>query len=73
VKPGESGGGITFRADYPWGKRLGHVFVPAAADLPANWMDLEAELFGLEGVHALWLVFDGEGEKLFSLDEFEFY
>ena len=71
VKPGSSEGGISFKADMPWGISLGHVDIPAS-DGEDEWITLSTKTEAIEGVHALWLVFDGKGEDLFSLDWIEF-
>jgi arabinoxylan arabinofuranohydrolase len=73
VMPGESSGGISFMADMPWGPRIGYMKVPAAGD-EKNWTTLAVPA-GKEkvgGVRALWLVFDGEGDELFSVDWLQF-
>ena len=73
VMPGESSGGISFRADMPWGPRIGYLEVPSAGDRK-DWATLAVSA-GEEkvvGVRALWLVFDGDGDELFSVDWLQF-
>ena len=71
VKAGASEGGISFKAGMPWGKSVGHLDIPAAEG-GNDWITLSTEAEEIEGVHALWLVFEGTGEDLFSLDWIEF-
>jgi len=71
IKPGVSEGGISFRAGMPWGESVGHLDIPAS-DGEGTWITLSTEAGEIEGVHALWLVFEGKGEELFSLDWMEF-
>jgi arabinoxylan arabinofuranohydrolase len=71
VKPGEGPGGISLRADMPWGPAIGYVEVPPRGE--EEWITLvTAAEKGVAGVRALWLVFQGEGEGLFSVDWLEF-
>ncbi len=73
VKPGAHTGGISFKADMPWGPHIGYVVVPASGEgdwiIRTSAVNDEAEV---EGVRALWLVFDGEDEARFSVDWFQF-
>lgn len=71
VKPGASEGGISFMAGMPWGTSLGHINIPAS-DGRDEWITLSTNAEAIYGVHALWLVFDGKGEDLYSLDWIEF-
>jgi len=71
VKPGASEGGISFKAGMPWGKSVGHLDIPAS-DGGDEWISLSTDAKEIEGVHALWLVFEGKGEDLFTLDWIEF-
>ena len=71
VAPGKDPGGIRFMADMPWGTEIGYVKVPSS-DMDPGWITLSASAEKVEGVHALWLIFDGEGEKLFRVDSFSF-
>jgi hypothetical protein len=47
------------------------VEIPATEEEGA-WITLTGDAGEVEGVHALWLVFEGEGEDLFSLDWLKF-
>jgi arabinoxylan arabinofuranohydrolase len=73
VRPGIFPGGISFKADMPWGPQIGYVEVPALEG-EGGWITLASETADepVEGVRALWLVFNGEGDELFSLDWLEF-
>ena len=73
VMPGESSGGISFMADMPWGPRIGYMKVPAAGEEKnRTTLAVPAGEEKVEGVRALWLVFDGEGDELFSVDWLQF-
>jgi hypothetical protein len=55
----------------PWGPAIGYVEVPPRGE--EEWITLvTAAEKGVAGVRALWLVFQGEGEGLFSVDWLEF-
>ena len=71
VNPGGYKGGISMKADMPWGPQIGTIVVPAS-DGSDSWITLTSTVEDVEGVHALWLMFDGEGEDLFSLDWLKF-
>ncbi len=73
VKPGAFKGGIWFAADNPWGPGMGYLEVPPAED-GAEWITLTApvEAGDVDGVRALWLVFQTEGDETFSLDWLKF-
>ncbi len=74
VKPGLSPGGISVKADMPWGPQIAYVSINEAAEgaTETTWLEVEAKADHVEGVHALWLVFDGKGDDLFSVDWIEF-
>jgi len=67
VKPGRAAGGITLKAGMPWGTTVGHLDVPASMG-EREWITLTAKAEEITGINALWLVFEGEGEALFTLD-----
>jgi len=71
VKPGAFKGGISVKADMPWGLPIGYIEVPEARG-EKNWVEVSSATGNVEGVHALWLVFDGSGEELFKVDWIEF-
>jgi len=71
VKPGTNSGGISFMADKPWGPSIAYVEVPESG-VEDEWVTLTAKAEEIEGVRALWLVFHGEGEDLFSVDWLKF-
>jgi len=71
VKPGKQGGRIDLTLDQPWHRSIGFVDVPPGND-QQGWVMLEGDLSEVQGVHALWLRFYGEGEDLFSVDWFTF-
>ncbi len=72
VKPGAAGGRIDLKAGMPWGTAVSSVEVPDST-CRAGWVTLTAPAQEVRGVQALWLVFSGEGEELFSVDWFQFY
>ena len=67
IKPGASGGGISLKAGMPWGISVGHLDIPASAK-GDQWITISTKAEEIEGIHALWLVFEGDGEELFDLD-----
>jgi hypothetical protein len=73
VMPGSGPGLIRFKADMPWGPEIASIRVPAAGE-GEEWRRLTGPAAGVSGVHALWLVFEGEGqqESLFRIDGFGF-
>ncbi len=71
VKPGDFSGGISLMADMPWGQRIAYVKVDKATS-GDQWLELSAAAGEVEGVHAMWLEFEGKGEELFSVDWIEF-
>ena len=71
IKPGVSGGGISLKAGMPWGASVGHLDIPASVE-EEEWITLHTKAEEISGIHALWLVFEGDGEDLFSLDWIEF-
>jgi arabinoxylan arabinofuranohydrolase len=72
VRPGRSGGSISFRADMPWGPRLGRVEIPPAGGT-TGWIKITVPTGGqVAGVRALWLQFGAEGDETYTLDEFSF-
>ncbi|MDX2429788.1 MAG: family 43 glycosylhydrolase [Bacteroides sp.] len=71
VKPGNFPGGISLKADSPWGKQIASINIDETHE-EKEWIELSTATQEVEGVHALWLVFEGEGEELFSVDWIEF-
>lgn len=71
VAPGVDQGQIRFRVDSPWGPEIAGIQVPGAGE-GNGWIDLSGPVSPVSGVHALWVVFEGEGEELYRLDGFGF-
>jgi hypothetical protein len=71
VMPGQDGGSISFMADMPWGTHIGDIQIPAPEN-DGEWLTLTSPAEEVEGVQALWLLFYGEGEDLFSVDWLRF-
>ena len=73
VAPGHHPGKIRLRAGMPWGPELASLKVPAS-DGGEQWISLAATISRIEGIHALWMIFEGEerGEALFRVDGFGF-
>ncbi len=71
VRPGQSPGEISVHADMPWGPRIAYFEVEGSGEDPA-WNTLSAPAEEIVGVRALWLVFSGKEEDLFSVDWVKF-
>lgn len=70
VKSGAAGGSIIIYKGYPWNESFGIVDVPPGDG--ETWQTIAANVQNVDGVHALWMKFFGEGEDLFSIDWFQF-
>ena len=70
VAPGASTGRIDVITDMPWHRSMGSIEIPANPN--GGWRTVTADIDKIEGVHALWLQFSGDGDNLFSLDWIEF-
>jgi len=68
VKPGKQGGKVDLTIDQPWSRSIGSVDVPANT----GWSILEGRISKVEGIHALWIRFYGEGEDILELDWISF-
>lgn len=71
IAPGKNAGKIDFALDNSWGPSIGSIDVQETGD-GENWISLSTDLKEIEGVHALWLRFSGEGKELFKVDWFQF-
>ena len=71
VMPGRDPGRIDLKAGMPWGDVIGSVEVPDST-CRSGWATLTAPAGNVKGAQALWLVFSGEGEELFSVDWLRF-
>jgi hypothetical protein len=71
VKTGAAQGGISFKADMPWGPSVAFISVPAS-ETGGEWLVLSSAAEEVQGIHALWLVFDGNEKELFTVDWLEF-
>lgn len=72
VLPGENGGTIDLALDQPWHPSIGSINVPAGSG-KNEWITLSCKIKKTEGVHALWLRFNGEDHaNLFDVDSFKF-
>jgi arabinoxylan arabinofuranohydrolase len=67
LRPGQDPGSVSFRLDMPWGPSIGEIEVPSGGEEKAR-MTRTALAGKVRGIHALWLVFSGEGENLYSVD-----
>jgi beta-xylosidase len=67
---GIKGGRISIRLDQPWREQIGYVDIPAGDG--NTWQEYTGEIEDVEGVHALWLYFYGDGEDLLKLDWIRF-
>jgi arabinoxylan arabinofuranohydrolase len=71
VVPGKRGGKIHLTLDQPWRSNIGTIDVPAGTG-DRKWITLSCKIKPTQGVHALWLKFEGDGEDLFDVDGFKF-
>jgi beta-xylosidase len=72
VAGGENEGTIVLYKDYPWKKSIATVKVPPVHG-KEEWQTITANMDeNIEGEHALWMKFFGEGDELFSIDWFRF-
>lgn len=53
----------------PWGALIGSIEIPAKSK-ENEWRDFKASIDNINGVHALWFRFSGEGDNLCALDYF---
>ncbi len=70
VKPFQNGGKISLRLDQPWGTEVGVLNI--SGDESGNWDIVTSKMKTVKGVHAVWLAFSGDKDKLFELDWFKF-
>lgn len=70
VKGGATGGTIVMYKDYPWKQSFGIVDVPPGDG--ETWQTVSTNIQKVDGEHALWMKFFGEGDNLFSIDWFRF-
>ncbi len=71
VAPGKNGGTINIGMDNQWGPSIGSIEVPGNGD-GKTWITLSGKVKPVEGVHAVWLRFGGQGEDLYRIDWFQF-
>jgi arabinoxylan arabinofuranohydrolase len=71
VQPGRDTAWISFHVDMPWGPEIGRIQVPGR-DHETEWTTFSAPAGKVTGVRALWIVFEGKGDELLSLDWFSF-
>ena len=69
IKSGSQSGTIQLAIDRPWSSSIATVYIP---DTKEEWCEVSADVSRVNGVHALWLRFHGEGSDLFSIDWLEF-
>jgi hypothetical protein len=67
---GIHGGRVAIRLGQPWHREIGYIDVPAGDG--DTWDEYSGEIKDVEGVHALWLYFQGDTDDLFKLDWIEF-
>ncbi|WP_219638218.1 glycoside hydrolase family 43 protein [Cohnella sp. CFH 77786] len=61
---------VELRLDAPDGKLVGTLSVPPTAG--QEWTERRAEVSGAEGIHDLYIVFRGNGDKLLKLGSWQF-
>jgi len=69
IAPGEKGGKLVVSLDKPWHGRLALLEITAG---DGQWKEMTFPMEKASGVHAVWLHFYGEGNKMFSIDWFRF-
>ena len=70
LSPGTRGGKLAVSLDKPWHKRIALIEIKPSET--GEWQELTFPVETATGVHALWLHFYGDDEKMFSLDWFRF-
>jgi len=70
IKPLKDGGTINIKLDQPWGPTIGMLTIPGEEN--GEWKTISSEIKKVEGIHAVWLTFQGKGREMFDLDWFEF-
>jgi len=71
VAPGLHGGSIDIAVDNMWSPSVGYVVVPGKGD-GKTWVTLSGKINGVQGIHALWLRFEGQGDDLYNVDWLKF-
>ena len=70
VIEGKNAGKIDIITDQPWHAVVGSIEIPAGDSKTIK--SFTCTINKIKGVHALWLRFSGEKEKLFTLESFKF-
>lgn len=78
VFPGKEESKIDLLIDQPWGPSVGSITIPGK-DNEGKWMEVNGNIKGVKGVHALWLKFNIKGghketmkNESFKIDWFMF-
>ncbi|HEY3500149.1 MAG TPA: glycoside hydrolase family 43 protein [Polyangiaceae bacterium] len=71
VASAASGGSLELHLDEPDGTLVGTCAVTGTGDWQ-TWADVTCEVSGASGVKDLYLTFEGEGERLFNVDFWQF-
>ena len=66
VKPLQGGGDIAIHIGQPWTWPAGKVSVPGTKD--GEWQTITGDIEKTEGVHAVWLKFQGSQPDMFEID-----
>jgi len=72
LAPGRNGGRIDIALDNQWGLSPGYIDVPGGGN-GTSWVTLTGKISPVNGIHAIWLRFEGKGEDLYNLDWFQFF
>lgn len=72
VRPGKFDGKLDITTDQPWHPSIATFDVKADAENINEWQEFEIPVKKVEGIHALWLRFYGQGDDLFSVDWLQF-
>ena len=70
VKPLQGGGDIAIHIGQPWTWPVGKVSVPGTKD--GEWQTITGDIEKTEGVHAVWLKFQGSQPDTFEIDSLSF-
>ena len=71
VAPGKNSGKIDVVLDNVWGETIGSIEIPGNGNLK-NWQTFSCDIAPVEGIRAVWLRFNGNGDDIFHVDSFKF-
>jgi hypothetical protein len=71
VAPGKEPGRIELKLGHSWSPDIAVMEIPGGGNV-AIWQEIEVDVAPVNGIHALWLRFHGEGDALFAVDQLLF-